>query len=56
MLRLQIMVLHLLFRNMHYRKGSVEENLINSQSKIEMENFTEANLRILIQRQSFRKL
>ena len=56
MLRPQIMVLHLLFRNMHCRKGSVDENLINSQSKIEMENFIEANLRILIQRQSLRKL
>ena len=38
------MVLHILFRNMRCRKGSVDENLINSQSKIEMENFIKPTL------------
>ena len=49
------MVLYLSFGNMHYSKLSVDENLISSQSKKEMENFVQANLRIFIQETVFQK-
>ena len=49
------MVLYLSFGNMHYSKLSVDENLISSQSKKEMEDFVQANLRIFIQETVFQK-